>query len=67
MTDLKGGVRIVGGNPAHGEAEVINGRLKVIEVPRGTVREGVGVAKIKGGNRFHLEAEIVDGELRITT
>ncbi len=65
MTDLKGGVRIVSGNPNNGEAEVINGRLKVVLVSRTGVREGIGVAKIKGGNRFHLEAEVINGRLKI--
>ncbi len=65
MTDIKGGVKIVGGRAALGEAEVINGRLKVVLVSRSGVREGIGVAKIKGGNRFHLQAEIINGRLKI--
>jgi hypothetical protein len=65
MTDLKGGVRIVSGNPLNGEAVVIDGKILVKVVPRGTPREGIGVAKIKGGNRFHLEAEVILGALKV--
>ncbi len=65
MTDLKGGVRLVSGNRLNGEVEIINGRIRVIEIPVTTLREGVGQSKIKGGNRFHLEAEVINGRLRI--
>jgi hypothetical protein len=65
MTDLKGGVRIVGGQARLGEARVINGRLLVKIVPRGTPRLGVGVTKIKGGIAQHLEALVISGRLKI--
>lgn len=61
----KGRATLVDGNPNNNEARVINGRLLVRVVPRGTRREGYGSAQLKGGVASKGEAVITAGALRI--
>ena len=62
----KGVTVIRNGNPLNGEAEVINGRLKVVVVTRGPeTREGTGSAQLKGGIASKGQVVIVNGAVRI--
>ena len=62
----KGVTVIRNGNPLNGEVEVINGRVKVVVVPRGPVtREGTGSAQLKGGIASKGQVVIINGAVRI--
>ena len=66
--DGKGATKIVHGNRLNGEVEVINGRIRVLVVPRGTLtREGTGSAQLLHGNRTKGQVEIINGAVRLTS
>ena len=65
--DGKGVTKILHGNRLNGEVEVINGRIRVLVVPRGPVtREGTGSAQLLHGNRVKGQVEIIGGAVRLS-
>ncbi len=62
----KGSTVIVGGRASKGEVEVINGRIKVKVVPRGSRREGYGSAQLKGGIASKGEVVIIAGAVKVS-
>ncbi len=61
----KGKTKFVTGRRKSGEAEIINGRLRVRVVARGTPREGTGSAQLKGGIESKGEVVIINGAVRV--